>query len=62
MLTAAQAAAYDTDGFVIVPDWLGLDAVGTMLRVAKADSDFTDAATDVKDQQGLSTRLAIRMW
>lgn len=61
-LSAAQAAAYEDDGFVIVPNWLDRGTVDLMLRVAKADQDFTDAGRDVTDQQGLTTRLAIRMW
>eukprot|EP01047_Picozoa_sp_COSAG01_P073335 COSAG01_NODE_11928_length_1834_cov_1.332565_2_plen_298_part_00 len=62
MLTAAQVAAYHRDGVVILRDWLEPSTVDLMLRTAKADTRFTDAGRDVTDQEGLSTRLAIRMW
>ena len=62
LLSAAQLADYDRDGFVKCDNWLAPDEVAQLLEIAKADKAFTDAARDLEDDEGNISRLSLRMW
>jgi ectoine hydroxylase len=62
LLSAAQLADYDRDGFVKCDNWVAPDEVAQLLEIAKADKAFTDAARDLEDDEGNISRLSLRMW
>ena len=59
MFTAAELAAYDRDGFLLVPSLFDGDEMGLLLDYARQDEALKASAYGRKDSTGQETKLAL---
>jgi len=59
IMTAAQRAAFDRDGFVIVKAMFDRDEVDLLLRAMEEDPAVRDHMIDRADAEGAATRIAL---
>src|SRR6195952_2184221 len=58
-LTAAQKAQYETDGYLIVKNFLSQQEVDLLHAIATADNILKSHAIDLNDQAGKRTKLTL---
>ncbi len=58
-LTPAQKAQYDTDGYLIVKNFLDRDETDLLYGLATGDNVLRNNAFDLNDQTGKSTKLTL---
>lgn len=59
-LTDAQVAAFEEDGFLVVPNLLDAEEVDLLGKIARADQEMLATALDRLDAAGNVTKLALR--
>jgi ectoine hydroxylase-related dioxygenase (phytanoyl-CoA dioxygenase family) len=58
-LTASQKAQYDSDGYLLVKSFLGLEEVDLLYSIATADNILRNHSIDLNDQSGKRTKLTL---
>lgn len=58
-LTASQKARYDSDGYLIIPDFLTRSEVDLLYNLATNDDILRNNAFDLNDQAGKRTKLTL---
>ena len=58
-LDASQKAQYDSDGYLIVKNFLSKEEVGLLYSIATGDNILKDHAIDLNDQSGKRTKLTL---
>jgi ectoine hydroxylase-related dioxygenase (phytanoyl-CoA dioxygenase family) len=58
-LTAAQRAQYDSDGYLIVPNFINQQESDLLYNLATGNDVFRDNAFDLNDQTGKRTKLTL---
>ncbi|WPU97055.1 phytanoyl-CoA dioxygenase family protein [Mucilaginibacter sabulilitoris] len=58
-LTASQKARYDSDGYLIIPDFLTRTEVDLLYNLATNDDILRNNAFDLNDQSGKRTKLTL---
>jgi len=59
VLTAAQKAQYNQDGYIIVPEFFNSSAIDLLYQIAVKDSTISNNAFDLNDQNGKRTKLTL---
>src|SRR5882724_7626669 len=59
MFTAAELAAYDRDGYLLVPSLFDAEEMGLLLDYARQDEALQTSAYGRKDSTGQETKLAL---
>lgn len=58
-LTSEQIAAYQNDGFLIIPEFLSEQVVSKIYKISKEDTAISNNSIDLNDQEGKKTRLSL---
>jgi ectoine hydroxylase-related dioxygenase (phytanoyl-CoA dioxygenase family) len=58
-LTPQQIASYQSDGYLVVPNFLDEQEVNKLYKAATEDETMNKNAIDLNDQQGKKTKLAL---
>jgi len=58
-LTNAQVAAFEADGYVIVPGWFSAEEIELLSRIGRADPVLNGRAVDRQDAAGGHSRISL---
>ena len=59
ILSALDVAAFQRDGYVIIPQFFSAKEIAKLYQVAIGDSVVKENALDLNDQTGKKTKLAL---